>query len=75
MGKNAKVANPIFQLLKLLNHFKQNPLKSKRPKLHVEIPSIAVLIIGNNGALYCLKSVINNVGSTIETMPKTPAKR
>ena len=70
IGKSAIVVKPIFQPDKLLNNFTPKPLKSNRPKLQNEIPSIPVLIRGNNGESYCFKSGIKNVGSTIEIIPK-----
>lgn len=75
IGKSAIVVKPIFQLDKLLNNFTALPLKSNRPTLQIEIPSIPVLIKGNKGESYCFKSGKKNVGSTIETTPKTAASK
>lgn len=75
IGKSAIVVKPIFQPDSLLNNFTPKPLKSNRPKLQIEIPSIAVLIRGNNGESYCFKSGRKNVGSTIEITPKIDANK
>ena len=75
IGKSAIVVRPIFQLDILLNNFTLKPLRSNRPKLQIEIPSIPVLIWGNNGESYCFKSDRNKVGSTIEITPKIEASK
>lgn len=75
IGKRAIVVKPIFQPGSLLNSFTPKPDKSNRPKLQNEIPSIPVLIRGNNGEAYCSKSGRKNVGSRIEITPKIAASK
>lgn len=75
IGRIAIVVKPIFQPDNLPNNFTPKPLKSNRQKLQIEIPSIPVLIRGNNGESYCFKSGRKNVGSTIEITPKIDAKK
>ena len=75
IGKSAIVAKPIFQPDNLLNSFTPKPLKNNRTKLQIEIPSIPVLIRGNNGESYCFKSGRKNTGSTMEIIPKIEASK
>ena len=75
IGKRVIIVKPIFQNDKVLNSFKPKPLNSNRPKLQNDIPSIPVLIRGNNGESYCFKSGRIHVGSTIEITPTIEASK
>ncbi len=74
-GKSAIVIKPIFQDDNLLNSLTPKPLKNNKAKLHIEIPSIAVLTTGNNGESYCFRLVRKKVGSTIDAKPEIAANK